>query len=74
MRSAQSPLMRLTCRTRSEIKLSRSRWSRRIGRTTLQTFGSPRRYAISEGRSRCGYGRFLILSQDVAWLTVGAGC
>src|SRR6516162_3809733 len=52
---ASSPLIRLTCWTRSLINRPRSRWSRRpsssatLGtRTTLQTFGSPRRYAISD--------------------------
>src|SRR5215475_5132671 len=50
---ASSPLIRLTCWIRSLINRPRSRCSRRSSssatlgtRTTLQTFGSPRRYAV----------------------------
>src|SRR5260221_12880404 len=57
--TAHRPLMRLTCWTRSLIRRSRSRCSRRSSssvtlgtRTTLHTFGSPRRYAISERSNR----------------------
>src|SRR6476661_2003282 len=56
---ANSPLIRLTCWIRSLISRPRSRWSRRSSssatlgtRTTLQTFGSPRRYAISDRSNR----------------------
>src|SRR6516164_4003485 len=56
---ASSPLIRLTCWIRSLISRPRSRWSRRSSssatlgtHTTLQTFGSPRRYAISDRSNR----------------------